>query len=345
MSRDPRIEWSEDRDAKVVEMRLETEGWARSMRLDRYLCRRFPKLSRTRVQKIIRTTLTVNGHPARKAGTTLHVGDVVVIRRPLKVEPETPRDVRVLADFGTFMAIDKPAGLPVHPAGRYYRNTVTTILKERYGSDPKFVVAHRIDRETSGVLLVCRDKTVERTLKQMFQDRRVSKTYLAIVRGVMVEPGQIDLPLGQVEGSRIHVKMHVTEDGAPAVTDFFPIRSWDEYSLVDVRPRTGRQHQIRAHMAAIGHPIVGDKMYGVPEDWFFEFLESGMTGPLLERLDLSRQALHAARLELAHPETGRPLVVEAPFWDDMTEFLDRLGPPLWEAEATDGIIDARRTGR
>jgi len=342
MSRDPRIEWSEDRDAKVVEIRLVVEGRARAMRVDRYVCRRFPKLSRTRAQEIIRTTLTINDHPVRKPGAMVHQGDVLVIRRPLKEEPATSRDVKVLEDFGTFLAVDKPAGLPVHPAGRYYLNTVTTVLRERFGSHPKIVVVHRLDRETSGVLLVCRDKAVERALKQMFQDRRVRKAYLAIVRGRVLEPGRIDLPLGQVIGSRIHVKMHVTEEGAPAVTEFSPLRVWDEYSLVEARPRTGRQHQIRAHMAAIGHPIVGDKMYGVPEDWFFEFLESGMTDSLLERLELSRQALHAARLEFVHPETGSPIVVNASLAEDMADFLAGLGTPRWEATTTvDGSVDVR----
>ncbi len=330
------IQWRDRTDLGVVEIELVVEHWARKMRLDRYLCARFSKLSRSRAQRIIEATLTLNGARPAKAGVVVHPGDVVIIRRPLKPEPPAPDHVPVLSDFGGFLAVDKPAGLPVHPTGRYYKHTVTTIMREQFGE--KLVVAHRLDRETSGVLLLCRDKQVERVIKGMFQDRRVHKQYLAVVRGRLSEPGRIDFPLATKADSRIAVKMHVVEGGAPASTNYRPLAVWQDTTLVEVEPLTGRQHQIRAHMAAIGHPVIGDKMYGVEEDAFFEFITSGMTERLERLLLLSRQALHAHRLRMPHPVTGREMEIAAPLPSDIEKFLKGLGRP--EIVASTGVDES-----
>ncbi len=327
------VEWRQRSDLGVVEIRLSVEPWARNMRLDRYLCARFSKLSRSRARRIIESTLTLNGAPPKKPGVLLHPGDEVVIQRPIKSEPPAPDSVPLIADFGGFLAVDKPAGLPVHPTGRYYKHTVTTILRETFGE--KLVVAHRLDRETSGVLLVCRSKDAERRIKRMFQERAVHKRYLAVVRGRVTEAGRIDLPLATRQDSRIAVKMHVVDDGAPASTTFRPLAVWKDFSLVEAQPLTGRQHQIRAHLSALGHPVLGDKMYGVETDVFFEFIRNGMTPDLEKRLLLSRQALHALSLTMPHPDQGGALEIIAPLADDIRAFLSGLGRPDFVAQ--DGV--------
>ncbi len=322
--------WRELPDLGVVEAELLVEGWAHGMRLDHYLCRRFPKLSRSRARLIIEQTLTLNGERPGKPGRRLRAGDRVVIRRPLKEEPPAPMQVPILADFGDVLVVDKPAGLPVHPAGSYYRKTVIHVLRQTLG--PEVTVAHRLDRETSGALVVCRAKEVERALKVSFRERRVHKEYLALVRGRVLAPGRVEVGLSLRSDSRIAVKMYPDESAPPAVTSFEPLARWRHHTLLRVVPKTGRQHQIRAHLEHFGTPIVGDKMYGVPDWVWFEFLEHGFSSRIAPLLEMARQALHSWKIAFEHPLDGRALSVTAPLPGEFLEFLERLGPPEWVRE-------------
>jgi 23S rRNA pseudouridine1911/1915/1917 synthase len=292
------------------------------LRLDLYLKHKIGRLSRARIQKIIRAQLTLNGEVPAKAGVRVTTGDEIVITREAWAEPEVPRHFGVLYDDETLLAIDKPAGLPIHPTARYYFNTLTAVLKETYPGEP-LQVAHRLDRETSGVLLVARGSKSGRALKQAFERRRVHKRYLALVRGQPPAEGTIDLPL-RLAGKPIRVMMAVTPDGLPARTRYRVLQQLRDGALVECFPETGRQHQIRAHLAAIGHPVLGDKVYPEPRI-FADFCDHGLTAGLLERLDgFPRQALHAAAITFPHPRDGRATTVESPFPDDLRAAMERM---------------------
>jgi 23S rRNA pseudouridine1911/1915/1917 synthase len=295
----------------VVE--VECSGW----RLDRYLKRRIPRLSRSRIQRIVRAEATLRGRSGPRPASRVRAGDELLLARPLPDEPDVPRDFRVLLDDGHVLALDKPAGLPIHATARYHRNTLTWLLRERY---PGYVaVAHRLDRETSGVLLCGRSVEAARALKTAFERRRVEKRYLCVVHGRLCGAGVVDLGL-KLSAGPVRIRMEVDRDGMPARTRFRARQALGRFTLVEAVPETGRQHQIRAHLAAIGHPIVGDKLYPDPAP-FLEFIETGWSEALRERLLLPRQALHAAWIRFPHPADGRMATLEAPLPDDLSAFV------------------------
>jgi 23S rRNA pseudouridine1911/1915/1917 synthase len=303
------------------------------LRLDRFVQSRIPRLSRTRANEIVRACAYHADGRRRRPSERVRAGDLVLLVRPRFEEPDAPSEFEVLYDDEAMVVVDKPPGLPVHPSASYHRNTLTFLLRERYPDAPPHL-AHRLDRETSGVLVCARTLEDERVLKKAFERRQVDKTYLAIVRGrVETESGRIDLPLGRPDEG-LHLLMEVRSDGAPARTRYRVVARAAEHTLVALRPETGRQHQLRVHMAALGHPIVGDKLYG-PEgpQPFLDYVEAGMSPELEARLGHPRQALHAHRLTLLHPRRGDATTVVAPLARDLQELWQRLGGAREEAVA------------
>ena len=295
------------------------------VRLDRFIQGRIPRLSRTRANAIVRECAHHLDGRRRRPSERVREGEVVLLVRPPFQEPEAPTSFGVVYDDEAMLVVDKPAGLPVHPSASYHKNTLTFLLRERYPESPPHL-AHRLDRETSGVLVCARTLEDERQLKKAFAGRAVEKVYLAIVRGrIDPDEGQVDLPLGRPDQG-LHLLMVVREDGAPSRTGYRVIARAPEHTLVALRPLTGRQHQLRVHLAALGHPIVGDKLYG-PEgaDVFLEHIETGMTPSLEARLGHTRQALHAHRLTIAHPRSGLPTELTAPLAPDLVALWKRLG--------------------
>ncbi len=300
----------------------EFSGW----RADRYVAYRIPRLSRTKVQRILTLgAFDDDGNPV-KPNRPLRAGERITIYKEPPDEPDAPRTFGVLMEDAWMLAVDKPAGLPVHPSARYYKNTLTTLLEERYGT-PRPAIAHRLDSETSGIVLCAKGLDAERVLKRMFAERRMRKTYLAVVRGAIEPPeGRIEAPLSPDTGSAIHVKMGCGDpEGLPSLTEYRTLERRGDLSLLELRPRTGRQHQIRAHLAHVGHPIVGDKMYGPDETLFLEYIETGLTDDIVRRAGHTRQALHAAALEFDHPFTGARTRVTSPLPEDIRALLG--GPP------------------
>jgi 23S rRNA pseudouridine1911/1915/1917 synthase len=295
-------------------------------RLDRFIQHCIPRLSRSRAQEIIKACAYRADGKRRRPSDIVRAGEVVLLVRERFEEPVVPLDYEVLLDDGAVLAIAKPAGLPMHPTATYHRHTLSYLLREHYGdADFAPAIAHRLDRETSGVVLCGRTPEAERTLKMTFERHEVDKRYLAIVRGELADDeGRIDLPLAPVtEG--LHVMMETRPDGAEASTHYRVVERRGGHTLVGLEPGTGRQHQLRVHLAEIGHPIVGDKLYGPEGELpFMEYIETGMTPDLLGRLGMARQALHAHRVELTHPSTGEPFVVEAPMPADMQAYWDAL---------------------
>jgi 23S rRNA pseudouridine1911/1915/1917 synthase len=296
------------------------------MRLDLFIQGRIPRLSRTRAKAIVKACAYRADGTRRRPAELVRFGETVLLVRTAFTEPDAPRDLPLLHSDELLWVIDKPAGLPVHPSASYHRNTVTFILREQYGmKSPR--ITHRLDKETSGVLLCARDIDTERKLKNAFETRRVQKTYLAIVRGEMeADDGEIDMPMGRPEEG-LHLLMEVRPEGEgmPARTEYRVLERRAGHSMVELRPLTGRQHQLRVHLSAIGYPIVGDKLYGPErEEAFLEYLDTGMTPSLHERLGHTRHALHALRLEIAHPESDAPMVFEAPLAADLQGIWDQL---------------------
>ncbi len=294
------------------------------MRLDLFIQSRIPRLSRTRAASIVKSCAYRDDGRRRRASDIVQAGETVVLVRPPFEEPSAVRELPILYEDEAMLALDKPAGLPVHPSASYHRNTVSFILREKYGPDcPR--IAHRLDRETSGLLLCARDLEHERKLKHAFENRHMRKTYLAIVRGeVLQDSGVIDMPMARAREG-LHILMEPRPDGLPAVTEYHVRARCRGYSLLSLSPHTGRQHQLRVHLSAVGHPILGDKLYG-PERvaTFLEYIETGLTPDLLARLGHDRHALHAHQLEFIHPNTGETLRLEAPLARDLELLWQRL---------------------
>jgi 23S rRNA pseudouridine1911/1915/1917 synthase len=302
------------------------------MRLDRFLRKRLPWMSRASLQQVEAKRLASGrgGSQAEgglKKSARIFAGDRIEVRLPRnhKDEEEALRDpplehVEVIHEDEDILVIDKPAGVPVHPVGMNLHRTVLTALHHIYrrpGNPAQDVVprlVHRLDLETSGVLLVAKRDEALRDLTEQFRTRAVEKEYLAVTYGLIEEDeGEIDLPLGPEEGSRVPYKRRVDQEGGdPASTRFSVLRRQRGLTWVLLKPRTGRKHQLRVHLAAIGHPIVGDKIYGPDESYYFKARNGPPSSQDLKELLLPRQALHALRLTLRHPGLNQRMCFEAP---------------------------------
>ena len=235
------------------------------------------------------------------------------------VEPDVDARITILYEDEWFIAVNKTGNLPVHPSGRYFNNTLVALLDDRYGR--KVYPVHRIDRETSGVILLAFDGKSAGALSESLA--KVSKEYLALVHGNCPdEEIVVDLPLGRDRESAVSKKRRAWAGGTEkALTRFRKILTAGDISLVRCFPETGRLHQIRAHLLAAGYPIVGDKLYGRDETAFLTFIKHGLTAELQERLVLPRSALHAARLVFLHPQTKQEMVIRAPLPKMFADFI------------------------
>jgi 23S rRNA pseudouridine1911/1915/1917 synthase len=312
---------------KVVRVRFTVEENYAGWRLDRYLQEKIQRLSRERIQRLIEHRLESEDGRRLKPVTRVAAGLSFALLRDAEPEPDTPLEFGVILDDGHLLVVDKPAGLPVHPTARYFAHTFTALARARF-PERKVDPAHRLDRETSGLLLCGASPDVTKRLKRDFAQGRVAKTYLALALGA---PGSdrftVDAPLGLTGASVVRVRMHVDPAGQPSVTEFEVLErrhapDGAPVLLLACRPRTGRQHQIRAHLHHAGLPMVGDKIYGPDENIFDRFTRRVMTDDDRARLRLERHALHAWRLELPHPLTREPVRLEAPLPDDLRLFWE-----------------------
>jgi len=324
---------------RIIEVRFEVEEDFHGFRIDHYLKRKIRRLSRTRIQEVVRTQLEVwrDGAARRlKPHSPVVTGDRLVIRRPARPEPPCPRSFGVLYEDDAVVVVDKPAGLPVHASARYHFNTLTRLLAARWPGGG-LQIAHRLDRETSGCLVVARGRAAAARLKGAFERRTVAKTYLAIVhRAPEWDERDIDLPLAlarprQLEHNAPAFRIRMEDatgrdDALPASTHVTVVERHDTCALVSCKPVTGRQHQIRAHLAAIGHPIVGDKLYAHGDEAFVRWCDRAhelSEADVAAEFGLSRQALHAAAITFPHPSTGEPLTVTSPLPAELRTYLAR----------------------
>ncbi len=264
-----------------------------------------------------------SGDPVRPS-TRVATGDVLVVRRIVRDLLSLPDRYEVLLEDDRMYVVDKPAGMPVHPTSAYLRNTLVTLARRAVPSTPPRL-CHRLDRETSGVVIMAKDIEAQRHLMRQFERREVAKTYVALVWG-RPDPadGVIDAPLRLSRVSRIQMKMEVVAPGdhgtgLPSRTRYRTLALSGRFALVECRPETGRQHQIRVHMTHAGHPLVGDKIYGVDERVFLGFIGKGLGDDVRESLLLPRHALHAGSVTFRHPGSGLPTTVGSPLPADIRD--------------------------
>ena len=319
--------------AEYVEMEFRVEPNYAGWRLDKYLCAKIPRLSRSRIQRIIERSLFCDRK--LKPSTLVSPGLTFWLRRKAPEEPETPSAVREIYRDDALFVLDKPAGLPMHPSARYHHGTLVMLLRRLYGAQFEAWPAHRLDRETSGLVICGRTPAAARALMEDFRHSRVEKEYLAICEGQPPDSFAVDAPIA--EGSpqvRIAVRIdHLA--GKRAVTRFAVLRRFQRegslFALIRALPETGRQHQIRVHLREAGFPIVGDKIYGPDEGYFDRFSKRRLEPEAWRELRLPRHALHASQIRLAHPNTRAALCFCSPLPEDLAGFMPPAAGELAEA--------------
>jgi 23S rRNA pseudouridine1911/1915/1917 synthase len=297
-----------------------------SQTLLEFLVRRFSYHDEAGWRERIREgKVTVNGL-ASSEGQPLRPGDEVSYTTQSWEEPEVNRDWRVNYEDGALLAVAKPAPLPVHAIGAYFQNTLMALVRARRPEARDWHLVHRLDSETSGLLLLAKDRDALKALQGQWERGEVRKTYRALVFGKFpAGETRVDEPIRDALGGRIRMKGGVDrEKGRPSVTEFKRLETRGDFSLLEVRPRTGRTHQIRVHLEHLGFPLVGDKLYSGDEETFLRFIDEGWTDWHREKVLLPRAALHAHRLEFTHPADGQVMTLEEPLPKDLSDFWEAL---------------------
>jgi len=311
---------------QTIDVRLEPAhaGW----RLDRALAAAVPTLSRERLKTLIRSgAVEAGGQPVRDPSAKVRGEESLRVAVP---EPEPAHNeaqdipLTIIFEDEHLLVVDKPAGLVVHPAAGNFDGTLVNALLHHCGSSLSGIggvarpgIVHRIDKDTSGLLVVAKTDVAHEGLAKQFAAHSIDRRYLAIVTGAPKQSeGVVDAPLARSSTNRKKIAIVENGRGKRAVTHWKRLNALREGALIECRLETGRTHQVRVHMASIGHPLVGDPVYG----------RSGKThGKLLKELHFHRQALHATELGFTHPVTKRRLSFSSPMPPDMQELFKALG--------------------
>jgi 23S rRNA pseudouridine1911/1915/1917 synthase len=285
-------------------------------RLDRVVATRMPDLSRTLVQRLIKTgDVTINGQLG-KPSYRVQVGDEVVVRVPAETpQPVMPEDIPldIIHEDDVLLVVNKPAGMVVHPSLGHPSGTLVNAVLAHcpqvadVGGLERAGIVHRLDKDTSGLILIAKHEATRTALQRQFKRRQVAKTYLALVEGhVQPREAVIEAPVGR--DKRRRKRMAVVRRGRKARTTYHAIEYFADHTLLEVHPHTGRTHQVRVHLAWLGYPIVGDTVYGRSR----------------QRLLKDRHFLHAAQLSFTHPTVGQEVSFEAPLPPELAAVLKRL---------------------
>jgi 23S rRNA pseudouridine1911/1915/1917 synthase len=308
---------------------LTVEKADRGKRLDHFLAGQLPGQSRTQLQRYIREGSILLNDACAKAGTRVKQGDLIQghipVPRPAGALPED-LPIRVIYEDGDIVVVDKPPGMAVHPAGRMQAGTLVNALLFRV-KDLKGVggvlrpgIVHRLDKGTSGVMVVAKNDLAHEALVRQFKGREVKKRYLALVYGTVKEKeGAIAAPIGRHPIDRKRFSLR-TRQPKEALTEWQVKERFAGITLVEVTPRTGRTHQIRVHMASINHPLVGDPLY-TKKRRLAQIEDPVLRGGIEA---LGRQALHASSLGFRHPATGKTVEFTAPLAADIEKILEVL---------------------
>jgi 23S rRNA pseudouridine1911/1915/1917 synthase len=309
-------------------------------RLDRYLAAQFPDLSRTRVQGLVDEGRVLVENTPRKQSYRVVAGDRVHVEIPPVAPPQVVSEaipLEVLYEDDDVAVVNKPAGMIVHPGASVTAGTLTAALLHRFGGPSHLSdiggplrpgIVHRLDKGTSGALLIARNNTAHLRLAEEFRDRQIQKTYLALLHGrVKQDAGRIELPVARDlrNRKRMSARRH---EGRPARTDWKVQLRLPGFALVTAGLHTGRTHQLRVHFSALGNPVVGDALYGAPR-------QPRAGSEILE--PLGRNFLHAARIRFLHPCRGQPIEVRAPLPAELVGYLQEIGRATG---AEMGMIDA-----
>ncbi len=290
-------------------------------RIDAYLAQRFTYLSRTQWQReILDGKVIYNGSPIINYHKKILEGDLIHYLGRFDEEPPVDPTFSIIYEDKDLIGVNKSGNLPVHPSGIFYENTLLTILQKNYNQ--KLHPINRIDRETSGIVLFAKNPRACSAVQSVFKN--VTKTYISIVHGIPPQKEfTIDIPLGTRDDARIKKRMYASRDAdKPSVTQCKKIFTFEEYSLLKVRPLTGRFHQIRAHLNYAGFPILGDKLYGIDENVYLEFVKNGSTSRIHEILGFHRCALHSRSIMFQHPILKKIIKIQAPTPEDFKKFIE-----------------------
>ena len=335
----------EQLDAQIEEQTLEPVKEADfrvkkqppNRRIDRYLSMRFAAYSRTLIQKLIRQgIITVNGAAVKPSYET-RKGDIIHVEFPLLDQGGgKPEDIPIAVVYEDehFMAINKQADIVTHPAPGHSGGTLLNAILHHCGQivDAQYPerpgIVHRLDKDTTGIMLFAKTEAARSNLQQQFEMRKVEKTYTAIVeKDPELDADLIDLPIGADRHNR--ERMTIDPSGRPAQTVYRVLERFGDYTLIKCQPRTGRTHQIRVHLATIGHPVACDDAYGAKAPIYPSTLDTSIPHTEDEEPIIERQALHATTIAFRHPATKQWIELEAGFHDDfnrMLDFLRRRGP-------------------
>lgn len=299
----------------LIELQFTAENTDAGKRLDLFVQQKLPEYSRSRIQDWIKSgRVLVGGKPAR-ASYAIHDHDAIDVEpaqlAPLKASAEDLPLTFLYVDEA-LIAVDKPAGMVVHAGAGRHTGTVVNALLHRFGElsteggDERPGIVHRLDKETSGVLLVARTDAAHRNLSEQFSSRTVRKSYTALVQGILAQDtGHIRTPIERDPVRRTRMTTR-SGRGRTAHTEYRIIERFDKFTLLDVDIHTGRTHQIRVHLASIRHPVAGDTLYGATDAGRGRFF------------------LHARRISIRHPITGEPLTVETTLPDELASWLTEL---------------------
>ena len=299
---------------------------ASGSRLDRYISDHRPDLSRAAVQRLIDEAQILVDQVARKASYRVQAGETIVVRVP-PPEPATPRaetiPLDILYEDDDILVVNKPAGMVVHPAAGHMDGTLVNAILAHcphlsIGGVERPGIVHRLDSDTSGIIVVAKNDAAMRDLQAQFKSRRVHKTYLALVEGHVKPPrGKIDAPIGRDPKHRQKMTVVTRGKTRAAATIYQTLATLGGYTLVQVEPQTGRTHQIRVHLAFLGFPVVADKVYGRRTR-----LKNAAQA---NALGLTRQFLHAWKIAFTLPRDGREVSFTAPLPADLHAALQVLG--------------------
>ena len=329
--------------ATLEPLKFQVADSERGVRLDRFLVAQLPHVSRSRIQQTLESGkvwiegLQRDSH--LKSSHHLHGGETVCVELeappPLRGFPESI-PLEILHEDDCLVAINNPAGMAVHLGAGVRSGTLVNALLHRFqslssvGGEARPGIVHRLDRNTSGIVLIAKDDQTHRNLAAQFSSRTVHKQYIALVHGrISPDHGTISTPISRdlVRRTRMTTRRR---DGRSALTRYQLMECFRGFSLLSVEISTGRMHQIRVHLSSIGHPVAGDTLYGAPSRISASLLKNPSQIASQTESEtfstLPRQFLHATRIRFQHPKTGQPVELHSPLPSDLAEFLSALVP-------------------